>query len=91
MDNVYFFDKTSNVINIDNQNQILVFPNPSAAGNNLNVNTEFETFEVFNISGQKIAFGNQNSFKSLNLNSGMYIIKFKVTETTASTVKLVVK
>ena len=91
IDNVYFFDKTSNVINVDNQNQILVFPNPSAAGNNLNVNTEFETFEVFNISGQKIVFGNQNSFKSLNLNSGMYIIKFKVTETTASTVKLVVK
>ncbi len=91
IDNVYFYDKASNVNNFVNQKNIAVYPNPSVSGTNLSVDTEFNTFEVYNINGQLMEVGNQNSFKNLNLNQGMYIIKFKVVENIESTVKLVVR
>jgi hypothetical protein len=91
IDNVYFYDKASSINNFVNQKNIAVYPNPSVSGTNLSVDTEFNTFEIYNINGQLMEVGNQNSFKNLNLNQGMYIIKFKVAENVESTVKLVVK
>jgi hypothetical protein len=91
IDNVYFYDKASNVNNFVNQKNIAVYPNPSVSGTNLSVDTEFNTFELYHINGQLMEVGNQNSFKNLNLNQGMYIVKFKVAENIESTVKLIVK
>jgi hypothetical protein len=91
IDNVYFYDKASSVNNLDVQKNVAIYPNPSLSGASLSVDTDFKSFELYNINGQIMEVGDQNSFNNLNLKPGFYIIKFKISENIESTVKLVVK
>jgi hypothetical protein len=91
IDNVYFYDKASNVINTEIQNNVLVYPNPSKNGATLNTNLNFNSFKLYNAQGLLLDSGNQDYFRNVSLNSGIYFVKFEISNDNHSTAKIVVE
>jgi hypothetical protein len=91
IDNVYFYDKASNVINVETQNDVVVYPNPSKNGTSLNTNLDFVSFKLYNVQGQLLDSGNQDYFRNMSINKGIYFVKFEISKQNQSTAKIVVE
>lgn len=92
VDNVYFYDNNTSVDDITTlKNQVNIYPNPSAESVALTAKGDFDTYEVFNIFGQKIQAGSANQFNDLALVKGFYLIQFKKSSEVISVNKCVIE
>jgi hypothetical protein len=96
LEQTYFLTEVSEISENDN-NTIILYPNPAINQNNLNVKNRFnESIEIsfYNILGEivltKVLNSNQNQVNILNLKNGIYLVTFK-SENISRKQKLIIK
>lgn len=78
--NCEFEEIATSIANISSTNTIKVYPNPFTSELNIDgiENLEIESFEIYNLNGQRLQFIDSNDIKAMNLNylkKGMYILR----------------
>lgn len=81
---------TLDIPEIEEQNQIKLFPNPSEAGQTLEIKAtkEIEHIEVFTYSGESVLFSTKNKVEIYK--SGNYIMGVKFNDGTSTALKFIV-
>ncbi len=92
VDNVYFY---TNIVDTDEaeafRNTVRVYPNPVAAGEQVQFSREVSQIEVFDLAGQRVLAGSGFRLNTAVLNPGVYVLKMRVQDGSIQTQKLVVK
>ena len=85
------------VPNLNNENEVVVFPNPATEGY-ISIKTEKDIaqIEILNIVGQRILIHGPESGNSVrldisNLNAGIYLLKISFSDNTNDTKRIWVK
>ncbi|WP_091425298.1 T9SS type A sorting domain-containing protein [Formosa sp. Hel1_31_208] len=89
-----YFDSTLSSVTIEDENEVIVFPNPFNSILNINTNANYVT-EVYSLDGKlvksvRLENGN-NQLDTNDLASGFYFIKFKDLDTRTEFIKKIVK
>lgn len=94
-DNMYFYNSTSGVLGVNDvknkEKNIVMYPNPVAAGENVYLNTEMASIIVYDMAGKLVAKYTGKTFSTEGLQSGVYIISATNKDGSSTSSKLIVK
>ncbi|SMC75366.1 T9SS type A sorting domain-containing protein [Moheibacter sediminis] len=86
MFDIYVYDQTMSVNDLNNQNEIKAYPNPVIDKVNFNSKSIIEKISIYNLSGKLISELNANADKAeinlSKLNAGIYIAKIQTKQGT---------
>ncbi|RMB63295.1 T9SS C-terminal target domain-containing protein [Dokdonia sinensis] len=85
------FDCDGNSLGINEQAiaTLSLYPNPTNDIVNIKTDMPIDSYEVYNLVGQKVLNGNQNTVDLTSLKAGVYMVKILIGE--ATTVKRIIK
>ncbi len=90
VDNVYFYDVTSNTENIIGS-KLKVYPNPAISGEIIRLDGDIYKFEIISINGQQVMTGFGNVIKTASLQTGVYVLKAAGSNGKIYSEKLIIK
>lgn len=90
VDNVYFSDGVTSVVELDAAQQA-IYPNPVTSNGTLTVSDQIVEVAIYSLNGQKVLTSNATQVNINGMNSGIYLVKLTDKQNKTHSQKLIVE